>query len=108
MQTPEQRNQLDEQTCRMICPISAAMVGVCLTGIGLLRVVAAVERTATLADDLLALDAILFLIATLVSYFALRVPKRLHRLERIADAAFIVSMTLLTAVCFFITYSVQT
>lgn len=107
MQTPEQRHQLDEQTCRMICPISAAMVGVCLTGIGLLRVATAVERTATIADDLLAFDAILFLIATLVSYFALRVPKRLHRLERIADAAFIASMTLLTAVCFFITYSVQ-
>ena len=71
---------LDEQTCRLICPISSAMVGVCLTAIGILRVVITVGRTSTIADDLLCADAILFLIATLSSYFALRVgtARRLH------------------------------
>lgn len=99
---------LAEGTCRMICTISAAMVGVCLTGVGLLRVSNAVSRTDTWADDLLSADAILFLIATLSAYFALRVDTevRLHRLERTADVAFIAAMVLLTAACFFITYSV--
>lgn len=100
---------LDEQTCKMICPISAAMVGVCLTAIGILRVVIAVNRTNTFADDFLAVDAVLFLIATLASYFALRDGSdiRLHRLERVADIAFIASMSLMTAICIFVTYAIS-
>lgn len=100
---------LDEKTCQMICPISAAMVGVCLTGIGLLRVVISVSQTNNLADDLLSLNAVIFLIATLSSYFALRssTHKRLHRLEMIADKAFIAAMALLTAICVFITYALN-
>ncbi len=100
---------LAEGTCRMICTISAAMVGVCLTGVGLLRVSNAVSRTDSWADDLLSVDAIFFLVATLSAYFALRTETevRLHRLERIADVAFIAAMILLTAACFFITYAVS-
>ncbi|QDE37792.1 hypothetical protein FIV34_00550 [Luteibacter pinisoli] len=91
---------------RMVCAISAGMVGVCLTGIGLLRVSSAVSKSGTIADDLLSFDAILFLVATLSAYFALRVETaaRLHRLERVADISFILAMVLLTAVCFIITY----
>ena len=91
----------------MICPVAAAMVGVCLTGIGLLRVVASVRGRETIA--LLSLDALLFLAATLASYIALRVQshQRLHGLERIADAAFIAAMVLLTLACFVITYAIS-
>ncbi|UPG94613.1 hypothetical protein [Luteibacter aegosomatissinici] len=97
---------LAEGTSRMVCSISAAMVGACLTGIGLLRVSINLSKSGTIADDLLSFDAILFLIATLSAYFALRVEtaERLHRLERIADVAFILAMVMLTAVCFIITY----
>lgn len=103
------RIALDERTCRLICPVAAAMVGVCLTGIGLLRVVAAVRGRETLADDLLSFDALLFLAATLASYIALRVQshQRLHGLERVADAAFIAAMLLLTLACFVITYAIS-
>lgn len=106
MQEPARAKRLDEKICKLICPISAAMVGVCLTGVGLLRVALAVDRKATLADDLLSLDAVIFLVATLVSYFALRTGTRNHRLEQIADVAFITAMVLLTAACPFITYSI--
>ena len=51
------RRVLDEQVCRLICPIASAMVGVCLTGIGLLHVGVAIGRRASIADDLLAIDA---------------------------------------------------
>lgn len=107
--TPESRARLDERTCRLICPIAAAMVGVCMTGISLLRVVRVVHGRDTMADDLLSVDAVLFLLATLTSYFALRVQsqRRLHWLERIADSAFIVAMLLLTVACFVITYALS-
>lgn len=98
---------LDERACRMICPIAAAMVGVCLTAIGILRVVIAVRKANTLADDMLALDSVLFLIATLTSYFAIRhgPAKRLHELERTADVTFIVAMSLMTVAALVITYA---
>ena len=103
------RDTLDERTCQMICPIAAAMVGVCLTGIGLLHVTITFRARQTIADDLLSIDALIFLIATLSSYFALRVQgvRRLHWLERVADATFISAMLLLTAACFLITYSLN-
>ena len=99
---------LDERICRLICPIAAAMVGVCLTGIGLLHIVSVVRRRGNLGDDILSVDALLFLLATLSSYVALRAPteRRLHWLERIADRSFIAAMILLTAACFVITYAV--
>ncbi|MDQ1117845.1 hypothetical protein EA658_12910 [Pseudoxanthomonas winnipegensis] len=101
------RSKLDEKICALICPISAAMVGVCLTGVGLLHVAAAVNQKATLADDLLAWDAVIFLIATLVSYFGLRTGTRNHRLEQVADVAFIVAMVVLTGGGLYITYSIS-
>ncbi len=103
------RTALDERTCRLICPIAAGMVGVCLTGIGLLHVTVTFRARQTIADDLLSVDALIFLIATLSSYFALRVQgtARLHWLERIADKTFIAAMLLLTAACFIITYSLN-
>lgn len=99
--------ELDERACRLICPIASAMVGVCMTGIGLLRVAFVMHGRQTFADDLLSIDALTFLLATLSSYFALRVQSRtrLHWLERIADASFILAMLLLTIACFVITYS---
>jgi hypothetical protein len=85
------------------------MVGVCLTGIGILQVAVSVARRSTLADDLLAIDALLFLTAMLSSYFALRLqsPQRLHRLEQLADKSFIAAMILMTGACFVITYALH-
>jgi hypothetical protein len=84
------------------------MVGVCLTTIGLIRIVISVDKVSTIADDLLSANAVTFLIATLTSYTALRTQsaRRLHRLERVADASFIGSMILLTATCLFLTYAI--
>ncbi|WP_159982736.1 MULTISPECIES: hypothetical protein [unclassified Novosphingobium] len=100
---------IDERTCRMVCPIAAGMSGVCLTAIGILHLVIVVGRTSTIADDLLALDATLFLVATLTSYFALRVGsvRRLHLMERIADITFIAAMSLMTVVSLIITYAMN-
>ena len=57
---------------------SPPMVGVCLTVIGLIRVVITLGRADTLADDFLAGDALLFLVSCLLSYlgsaFSIRAP----------------------------------
>jgi hypothetical protein len=84
------------------------MVGVCLTVVGLLRVVITLRKADTVADDLLAGDALLFLIACLSSYWALRTRQqsRAYWVERIADAVFLLALLLMVAVCAFITYAI--
>jgi hypothetical protein len=91
-----------------IFSVSAAMVGVCLTVIGLFRVIAGSAKIDTLGDDLLALDAFLFLGSCILSYWALRTrsTKRMHRVEQVADVIFLVALSLMVAVCALITYAV--
>jgi hypothetical protein len=104
--TPE--NHLEEDISIHIFTVSSAMVGVCLTVIGLIRVVITFGKADTVADDLLAADAFLFLVSCLLSYSALRTrsKRRMHRMERIADGIFILAMILMVTICGFITYAI--
>jgi hypothetical protein len=104
--TPE--NHLEEDISIHIFTVSSAMVGVCLTVIGLIRVVITFGKADTVADDLLAVDAFLFLLSCLLSYSALRTrsKRRMHRMERIADGIFILAMILMVVICGFITYAI--
>jgi uncharacterized membrane protein YqjE len=101
---------LEQDICIHIFTVSSAMVGVCLTVIGLIRVVITFGRADTLADDLLAGDALLFLISCLLSYWALRSRslRRMHRLEKIADGIFILAMIGMVIICALITYTIST
>ena len=100
---------LEQDICIHIFTVSSAMVGVCLTVIGLIRVVITLGRADTLADDLLAGDALLFLISCLLSYWALRSRslRRMHRLEKIADGIFIFAMIGMVIICALITYTIS-
>jgi hypothetical protein len=106
---PNRKNHLEEDICIHLFTVSAAMVGVCLTVIGLIRVVITLGKIDTMTDDLLAVDALLFVIACLLSYWAMRTRsvRRMHRVERFADAIFILAMLLMTAICGLITYSMS-
>jgi hypothetical protein len=101
--TPE--NHLEEDISIHIFTVSSAMVGVCLTVIGLIRVVITFGKADTVADDLLAADAFLFLLSCLISYSALRTRSK-RRMERIADGIFILAMILMVVICGFITYAI--
>jgi hypothetical protein len=105
----DRRKFLEEDISVHILSVSAAMVGVCLTVIGLLRVVITIRKADTVADDLLAADAILFLISCLLSYWALRTRtvRRMHNVERVADAVFMLALVLMVAVCAFVTFAVS-
>jgi hypothetical protein len=63
----------------------------------------------TLADDLFAIDALLFLVSCFLSYGALRSRgiRRMHKLERIADGVFILAMLVMVAICAFLTYAIS-
>jgi uncharacterized membrane protein YqjE len=105
----EQNHHLEQDVSIHIFTVSSAMVGVCLTVIGLIRVVITLGKADTLTDDFLAGDALLFLISCLLSYWALRSRsiRRMHRIERVADAIFIVAMIGMVVICALITYNIS-
>jgi predicted permease len=86
--------------------VSATLVGVCLTVVGLLRHLAAEHPFTTLADDLLTGDAFLLLVACATAYTALRTADRARRArrERWADALFLTALAVMTAACVMVTY----
>ena len=111
-ETDRQRGEnshLEQDVCIHIFSVSSAMVGVCLTVIGLIRVVITLGKADTLADDFLAADALLFLISCLLSYWALRSLglRRTHHIEKIADGIFIVAMIGMVVVSALITYTIS-
>lgn len=105
---PPSRNHLEEDIAIHIFSVSAAMVGVCITVISIVRVVIRAEGVNTLADDLLALDALVFLSSCLLSYWALRTRKknRMYRVERAADIIFLTGLSVMAIVCVLIVWAV--
>jgi hypothetical protein len=103
------RRRLDDDICVHIFTASATMVGVCLTVIGILRVVISLRREDTLADDMLAVNSLLYLASCLLSYWALRTRNvnRNYRLERIADVIFLVAMVFTAINAGFITWAIS-
>ena len=73
----------------------------CLTLVGLIKIVEGVRSFKTLADELLAANAVAFLISSLLSYFAMKredSPQR-RRLGRAGDLVFSGALCLLVLIC---------
>lgn len=85
---------------------SAAMVGVCLTVIGLFHISTQLKPIETAGDELLALDAIFFLTSCVLSYLSLRSRKfsRMFTLERFADYLFLAGLSLMAIICGLVAY----
>ena len=105
MLPPDLREREQTELCVHIFSVSAGLVGVCLTVIGLVRIVQELQDLDTLADDLLAVDALGFLGSCLLAYLALRAQgRRRTRLESWADGVFMVSLCVMVAACAVIAY----
>ena len=102
-------SHLEQDICIHIFTVSSAMVGVCLTVIGLIRVVITLGTATRWQMISWPPTRLLFLISCLLSYWALRSRglRRMHRLEKIADGIFIVAMIGMVVVCTLITYTVS-
>jgi hypothetical protein len=98
----------DDELAMNIFAVSSGMVGVCLTGVGLMRVGSALDTLTHVGDDLLAIDALLFLVACLFSFssFRLRNARRRGVARIAADAVFLVALGLMVVICCIITYAV--
>ena len=117
VQEPDNQSPISEQASKRqleadisvhIFSVSAALVGVCLTVIGLLRIVINTNKVESVVDDFLAADAVIFLLSCMLSYWALRTRSlyRMHRVERMADAIFLVGLFLMVLICSFVAYAI--
>ena len=108
MPEPNFNRGLEKDISIHIFSVSAALVGVCLTVISVVRVVITATKINTVADDILAADALLFLTSCLLAYSAMRsrTEKRMRLVERAADTVFIIGLLLMAIVCALITYAV--
>jgi hypothetical protein len=84
--------------------VSAAMVGVCLTAIGIINVVTVLHKVQTWADEIATVDALVFLGACFISYVAIKTKDRKHRLafEKTADYLFLIGLVIAVMTCAFI------
>lgn len=103
----EFESESDRELNVHIFSVSAQLVGLCLTVIGLFRVIAQLKSIDSIADNLLSLDAMLFLGACVFAYASLRsrAARRRRNLERVADVCFGTALVLMTAVCSLIAWT---
>ena len=92
---PEENDTpLEHDIAIHIFSASAAMVGVGLTVISIVQTFTRSKLVQTLVDDVLAVNALVFLSACLLSYWALRTRslKRMHKVESAADIVFLIGL----------------
>lgn len=87
--------------------LAGAMVGVCLTVIGVLRLLTEIKGYRTLGDDLVAVDGLIFVFACIASFLRLKArSQRQRRLwQGLTDTFFLVGITLMAAICTLITWA---
>jgi hypothetical protein len=108
MKHPIHREEREHELTMHVFTVSAGMVGVCLTAIGLLRLVAAQNQVQTLGDDLLAVDALLFVLCTFLAFWSFKTasPRTRSRLRTVVDLLFLMGLALMGAICAVIAYAI--
>jgi hypothetical protein len=88
--------------------LSGTLAGLCITGVTLFHTLGGASLPETIADNTLAISALLFLVCTYMIFFTLRTKR--HRvallLERIADVTFLLALTGMVAAGFIMVYTV--
>ncbi len=87
-----------------ILPTSATMVGVCMTVISILKLSA--NSSNTWADEILAVDSLLFIMSAIFSYVSIRNQLAASRYEDWADKIFIFGLVVMTLACFIVVFTV--
>jgi hypothetical protein len=103
---PDSSEAVQRELSGHIFSVSAGLIGVCVTVIGLFRLVGESGRIRTWADDFLAIDAFAFLLSCLLAYLALRSrsPARRNLLERFADVIFLLGLAAMVVIGSLVAY----
>jgi hypothetical protein len=88
--------------------LSGTLAGLCITGVTLFHTIGAHSYSSTIADDALAISALMFLVCTYAIFLALRTNDRSRaaKLEKFVDALFALALTGMVAAGFIMVYAV--
>jgi hypothetical protein len=88
--------------------VSAAMVGVCLTAVGLVSVIEALKHWEGWVDDLLSVGSLLFSVVTLLSFLGIRtnIRRRWRPFMLVLDILFCLGILAMVVASFLLTYVV--
>lgn len=88
--------------------LSGTMAGLCITGVTLFYTAGHPSPASSIADDMLAVCALLFLLCTYLIFFALRTrkPALAASLEKAVDVLFSIALTGMVATGFVMAYTV--
>jgi hypothetical protein len=89
-----------------ILPTSGAMLGVCMTVISIVKLTQTNRGIAYWVDDLLALDALIFLASSIFSYLSIRSNSKKVYFEDIADKFFMLALLCMGAAVLLLTYEI--
>ncbi len=105
---PNDRGPDERRLSHHILPSAATMLGVCVTLVGLVKVVE-VRAGPSHVDEYAGLASILFLLSATASYVAIRHASEgpwSRRFERLADQCFMVGLLAVSAIAVFFAYEI--
>jgi hypothetical protein len=104
---PDDDDQLYSHLLTLLS-VSAAMVGVCLTAIGLVSVIKALNKVEWIVDDMLAIATVIFSCVTLMSFLGIRtrIRKSWSRYMLVLDIMFCVGIGTMVIASLLLTFLV--
>jgi hypothetical protein len=104
--TSRQATWIREELLHLLS-VSGTLAGLCITGVTLFHTAARPSLPQTLADDLLAVSALLFLVCTYVIFVALRTRRESLAvlLEKVVDTLFLLALSGMVGSGFIMVYA---
>jgi len=90
-----------------ILPTSGSMLGVCMTVISIVKLTQARRGVSSWVDDLLALDALIFLASSVFSYLSIRSNSKKIYFEDLADKVFMLALIVMGIAVVLLTYEIM-
>lgn len=105
-QEPRQATWIREELLNLLS-VSGTLAGLCITGVTLFHTTGRTSLPETLADDVLAVSALLFLLCTYAIFIALRTrrEKVAALLEKAADTLFLLALSGMVCSGFIMAYT---
>lgn len=92
-----------------IFSVSAGMVGVALTGIGLVSILSHIKSIIIYGEELLSINAIVFVVCCVTAYLAMKTNRVTlhHWLCGISEVVFLIGLIMMAAICVFLAVSIN-
>ena len=104
----ENGSAMERNLASHIFTTSSLMVGICITIISVIHSDGNSNSLATIVDDIIGINSLIFLLACFLSYAVLRGHgfRKLHRLETIADSVFLLGMSIMAVACILFVWAI--